>query len=228
MKYCLLTLALGFLFGNRIVAQPMPSPEADSLFTRMMSKINPRHVQWVRTTATQANRQNLGLDSILALSARHFVTPGANNNSSDIEAIAFLVLMQATKESQEDLKAIMDKVKAINESKQKLRTAESSLKNSQAAVSRAQLDSFRLLLTKTPAVKPKPAAANRMTPVTRQEINDMAGKISQELKSLNEMNEMEALRLQMAMDRQSKTISTVSNLLKKVSQTADTVIQNLK
>lgn len=227
MKYCLLTLALGFLFGTRVVAQPVPSPEADSLFTRMMSKINPRHVQWVRTTATQANRQNLGLDSILALSARHFATPGANN-SSDIEAIAFLVLMQATKESQEDLKAIMDKVKAINESKQKLRTAESSLKNSQAAVSRAQLDSFRLLLTKTPAVKPKPAAANRMTPVTRQEINDMAGKISQELKSLNEMNEMEALRLQMVMDRQSKTISIVSNLLKKVSQTADTVIQNLK
>jgi hypothetical protein len=36
----------------------------------------------------------------------------------DIEAIAFLVLMQATKTAQEDLKSIMAEVKSINASKQ--------------------------------------------------------------------------------------------------------------
>jgi hypothetical protein len=36
----------------------------------------------------------------------------------DIEAIAFLVLMQASKSAQEDLKSIMDGVKNINKSKQ--------------------------------------------------------------------------------------------------------------
>ena len=36
----------------------------------------------------------------------------------DIEAIAFLVLMQATKSAKEDLKAVMDGVKQINKSKQ--------------------------------------------------------------------------------------------------------------
>jgi hypothetical protein len=48
------------------------------------------------------------------------------------------------------------------------------------------------------------------------------------LDSLSEMGEMESLRLQMAMDRMSKTMSTVSNLLKKASETANSITQNLK
>jgi hypothetical protein len=36
------------------------------------------------------------------------------------------------------------------------------------------------------------------------------------------------LRLQMAMDRQNKIASTISNILKKVSETAQTVTNNLK
>ncbi len=41
-----------------------------------------------------------------------------NMADGDIEAIAFLVLMQAAKSAQEDLKAVMDGVKQINKSKQ--------------------------------------------------------------------------------------------------------------
>jgi hypothetical protein len=44
-------------------------------------------------------------------------------NGQDIEAIAFLVLMQAAKSAQEDLKAIMASVKAINQAKAKQREA---------------------------------------------------------------------------------------------------------
>ena len=46
--------------------------------------------------------------------------------------------------------------------------------------------------------------------------------------SMSEMGEMESLRLQMAMDRLSKMMSTLSNLLKKVSDTANSITQNLK
>jgi hypothetical protein len=42
-------------------------------------------------------------------------------SEADIEAIAFLVLMQAAKSAQEDLKAIMAQVKAINDAKKCLR-----------------------------------------------------------------------------------------------------------
>jgi hypothetical protein len=41
-----------------------------------------------------------------------------NLADADIEALAFLVLMQASKSAQEDLKSIMDGVKAINEEKE--------------------------------------------------------------------------------------------------------------
>ena len=40
--------------------------------------------------------------------------------------------------------------------------------------------------------------------------------------------EMESLRLQMAMDRMSKMMSTLSNLLKKMSDTANQITQNMK
>jgi hypothetical protein len=52
-------------------------------------------------------------------------------NGADIEAMAFLVLMQAAKSAQEDLKAIMDPVKATNEAKEKLRGLLQKLKEKQ-------------------------------------------------------------------------------------------------
>jgi hypothetical protein len=42
------------------------------------------------------------------------------------------------------------------------------------------------------------------------------------------MGEMESLRLQMAMDRHSRMMSTLSNLLKQSSDTAQSIIQNIK
>jgi hypothetical protein len=39
---------------------------------------------------------------------------------------------------------------------------------------------------------------------------------------------MESLRMQMAMDRMSKMMSTLSNLLKKMSDTSSAIISNLK
>ena len=52
--------------------------------------------------------------------------------------------------------------------------------------------------------------------------------IKNDLDSLSEVGEMESLRLQMTMDRLSKMMSTLSNLLKKVSDTASEITQNLK
>ena len=42
------------------------------------------------------------------------------------------------------------------------------------------------------------------------------------------MREIESLRLQMAMDRLSKLMSTLSNLLKKASEIAQGITQNIK
>jgi hypothetical protein len=52
--------------------------------------------------------------------------------------------------------------------------------------------------------------------------------IKKNLDSVSEMGETESLRLQMAMDRLSKMISTLSNILKKIDDTAQSIAQNLK
>jgi hypothetical protein len=52
--------------------------------------------------------------------------------------------------------------------------------------------------------------------------------LKQKLDGMNEMSEMTSLRLQMMMDRRSKFMSTLSNIMKKISTTQDTIVQNLK
>lgn len=97
-----------------------------------------------------------------------------NLSNEDIEALVFLVMMQAAKDAQSDLKNIMDGIKKTNQQKLGQRAAQN------------QKD------------------------------------------ALSEMSEEESLRLQMAMDRQSKFMETLSNLEKKMAQTQDSIVQNLK
>ena len=134
----------------------------------------------------------------------------------DIEALAFLVLMAAAKSAQEDLRAIMGEVKAINEAKKKMRTSLDKKRGARHPRPRQQggLDLeaiFQLIAT----LYAKQLAA---------EVDELLG----ELDSVSELGEMESLRLQMAMDRLSKMASTLSNLLKKISDTSSQIVQNLK
>lgn len=61
-----------------------------------------------------------------------------------------------------------------------------------------------------------------------KKIDDSIDKAKTDLDSMSEMGEMESLRLQKAMDQLSKMMSTLSNLLKKISDTASSITQNLK
>lgn len=61
-----------------------------------------------------------------------------------------------------------------------------------------------------------------------EEIEALHESLKNDLDSMSEMGEMESLRLQMAMDRLSKMMSTLSNLLKKSQETKQGIIDNLK
>ena len=63
---------------------------------------------------------------------------------------------------------------------------------------------------------------------TKAELDSMVDAMKSDIDSMSEMGEMESLRLQMAMDRMSKMMSTLSNLLKKISDTQNAITQNLK
>ena len=64
--------------------------------------------------------------------------------------------------------------------------------------------------------------------VTQKAVDDAIVSTKNDLDALSELGETESLRLQMAMDRLSKLMSTLSNLLKKASETASGITQNLK
>lgn len=64
--------------------------------------------------------------------------------------------------------------------------------------------------------------------MSRDELAEEIKRIETELNDFSDLSNTYALRLQMIMNRRSKVISTVSNILKKISATQDTIIQNIK
>jgi hypothetical protein len=135
--------------------------------------------------------------------------PGAKPDieNGDIEALAFLVLMQAAKSAQDDLKAIMEGVKEVNRAKAAMRDELQQRK-------RTALDFDAIL--------------QLMLVVYAKQHEEEAEELLSSVDSMSEMGEMESLRMQMAMDRMSKMMSTLSNLLKKMSDTNSQIVQNLK
>jgi hypothetical protein len=231
-------ILLSFLFCSLLfipftaTAQNEPSPEAEAFYKKAMAEINAKHVRWIKSTASEANQKSLTDEEIQARASSYGMLGGMNGQ--DIQAIAFLVLMQASKSAQEDLKAIMAKVKSINEQKAKLRNAMNKINNS-PTINNVQLDSFHLLSNRTIALQQgrnpesiKLVRSTRAKQVSKTDLDAMVVKLKGDLDSMSEMGEMESLRLQMLMDRKSKMMSTLSNLLKKIHDTQQSIIQNLK
>jgi putative addiction module CopG family antidote len=166
-------------------------------------------------------------------------------NGSDIEEVAFIVLMQAARDAEEDLKEMLNEMKSMNAAKRKLRELQKKIKcdiANSAGQTRPKFDSN--------GMKSESAYHHAMIPVPDPcsesgvkliETDLYKGRIADvstlesirddfidKLDSLSELSEMDSLRLQMMMDRRSKFISTLSNMMKKISTTQDALVQNLK
>lgn len=226
--------SLLFLFAiSSATAQENPSPDAEAFFNKAMAEINANHVRTIKGFGLKIHVRNLP-DSAAQKMATDYVRLVKLNNN-DIEAIAFLILMEASKSAQEDLKAIMTKVKSINEQKKEQRELLAKMQR-QKSMTPEQLDSFNLSRSKTIAIQKKQnpdtvkfvrSVAFKKSP-TKTEINAMVDQIKKDLDSMNEMSELDQIRLQMLMDRRSKMMETLSNLMKKFSDTKEDIIKNMK
>ena len=96
-----------------------------------------------------------------------------------------------------------------------IRAASTELRLAQSAIQTAR------------AARP-PRAQAASVRAASDELEAAVADVKRELDSLSELGETESLRLQMAMDRMSKLMSTLSNLLKKASDTSAQITQNLK
>ena len=92
-----------------------------------------------------------------------------------------------------------------------------------APAARLSTESARSVLPKTVPHRVAAASLGRFAA-----LETVVDTVRDKLDDLSEMGEMESLRLQMAMDRLSKLMSTLSNLLKKASDTASAITQNIK
>jgi len=166
----------------------------------------------------------------------------------DIESIAFIVLMQATKDMDNDLKMIMAELKSMTAAKQKLRELIAKV-NKDVAANAGQKDRRPPLDFQTgmgsqkayhqaqmPFANPEWKGGVKYIPTDLfgGEIVDVSQLVAVQedlkgkLDGMNELSELTSLRLQMLMDRRSKMISTLSNIMKKMSSTQDAVVQNIK
>jgi len=158
----------------------------------------------------------------------------------DIEAVVFIVMMQAAQDAGDDLNSIMQQMKSVNEQKQELRQIMDALNQARAQGSNkppnapcatlacqslvAQIRQFSATAGKLPHPVRWPATDH----VTYGEIAQLQQQIQQNANSLGEQSETQSLELQMTMDRRSKLLDTLSNVLKTISDTSDSVVQNLK
>lgn len=189
----LLLLSL-FCFSQK---QETVSPEAEAFYNKALPVIKPAYKNLVSQTAKQLRNRRVNADSLFnALKTNSIL---GSLNGGDIEAVCFLVLMQASKDAGEDLKTIMDGVENINKQKDAQRKNMQAISHPNNTLSKNE---------NTIQSNPK------LAPVKKD--------------SLSNLSEMQQIRLQMAMDRRSKLISTISNIMKKISDTQNQILQNLK
>lgn len=205
-------------------------PGAEAREAQLMAKVGPQTRAWIRQEAArEANLPEVS-ETVAVNAVRKYAVQGGISGA-DIEALAFLVMMQAAKSAQEDLKAIAAGVKQVNDAK----AAAARSANVKAAAPAGSLRSPSPAPNSAAAARPAPAnrvVAHREAisprPLPKAEFDRKLDRIRNDRDSLSEMGEMESLRLQMAMERRSKAMQALSNILKKMSDTNATITQNLK
>lgn len=230
-----------------VVVYPQQNiPEnATAFYKEAITKINPKHYSWIKKTAADVNMNNADEGVINTQAKKYGSVLGLGEQ--DIMALAFLVMMEASNSAQEDLKAIMNEVKNINKEKEKFRSLsiqanKYSTGSTGLKMPKTTLDSFRLL-TKASNYKqvamsqPRSIQTNQIqktnTNSTKQlasaeELKALQAELNNKLDSLDEMSESGSLRMQLFMERSSKFNSTLSNIMKKIGDTAGSLISNLK
>jgi hypothetical protein len=220
------------------VARPMPV-EMSSRYTRLHAQLQPSASAWVESQARiEAQRPAPDLTSLEGAIQSRF--GGLTVGGSDIAAMAYLVLMEATSDADKDLQAIMAAVQSENQAKQQLRDLLNKVNQLYA--------SMATVSPNTPCTSPpcnnlsvefagaaaaagragQPLRTNFTGPLTPGRLRQIQATLGADLNSMNEMSEMTSMRLQMAMDRRSKFVDTLSNVLKQIDGTAESIVANMK
>lgn len=156
---------------------------------------------------------------------------GRSLAAADVEAVALLVLVDATRRADHDLREAADDGKRTAAQKARLRALQARMGAAAPAPA---------IRRTPPAVAP--LAAPRARPVlltaslsdkdvasaSPDRRTQMAADIQKDMDALNALSDQESLRLQAAMDRRAKLLETLAAILKKTAGTESAITGNLK
>jgi hypothetical protein len=205
-----LLAVLAMILAGSVVADEIPA-EAVALQSKLYSRL-PNSVRiWINVEAAHL-RANPEADdaTVRAHAQKRFA--GQRVTADDMDALVFLTMTLAAQQTDRDLQAESARAKAVSDAKHLQRPAEPQ------APARAPSRSIygqamdRARAAGSPASQPAPSQSGGY----------------EAMGSADDTSEATALRLQMMTECRSQFISTLSNVMKRISSTQDTLVQNLK
>jgi len=222
------------------IAADLP-PEAVRLHGALLQKVQPPVRSWIHQEARRlamAGPQSAPDAAAVRAQVRSRFA-GQPLSEMDVEALVIMVMMEGAAAEEQMTRDLLEQMKKANAAKEKLRALQAETRK-QVERNAGKQGAERCVAPLCGGLQ----AAARETAVAMREarvgfnppekIDDLAQlravnvELKAKLDSMNEMSEMTSLRLQMMMDRRSKFIETLSNIMKKISATQDTLVQNLK
>ena len=169
-----------FTNGNAQVPTAMP-PDANTFFNKAMPVMRPQLKEIVLQTANAIKHYNANADSLSQRLHKNYALKNMSN--SDIDGITLLVMVQASRNADADLKDMVIGMSRNNEQKKEQRTAMQQV-----------------------------SVANSDT----------------KAKSPEEIRELENIKLLVIMERKRRMAEEISNIMKKIADTQQNILNDLK
>ena len=161
--------------------------------------------------------------------------PPLNLSTMDIETLVQIVMAQCAKDAEADLKDMLNDMQKHQKQKAEMRAFMDEIRKERSGSRPGDTPCtspncktlegrLRTLAAQLPT-KARPA----VQPITTYgDLTRLEASLKGSIDSMDDMSEMDSMKLQMAMDRYSKLVSTLSNMMKKMSDTSDAIVANLK
>jgi hypothetical protein len=167
-------------------------------------------------------------------------TRGSSVKAGDINALVAIVMMQTLNDSEKDLQNMMSQMQNISDAKKKLRDLLSQtqleIKSNETLDAKAMCQTALCKSLPSTLGEISNATANLRKPLrifipaklTYADLRTVPAQLQSALDSLNDISQEQQLQIQMLMDRRSKLIETLSNIMKTMSDSSSSIIQNIK
>jgi hypothetical protein len=165
--------------------------------------------------------------------------PASNLAGADVEELAFVVLMDATNDQDQDLQLVMNEVQAQTKAKQALRNALTKAQQDAALGQRTpnapcitpgchSLEQDLNQVTSLTAQTQHPLRYTIPPQMTYTQLQQLAGKMNGDLNAMSDMDSQMQTRLQLAQQQRTQILQAMSNIMRKMNDTSSAVISNLK